>query len=642
MKRLILLSVLFIITGGLIARQNSRLDSDRKMKNKEITLEDGSLNSIILNYCGDTEYNVGVDSNTFVKTAIQFPEEVMKKYTGNKLTKIVASIGKSSVMSECRVYLSYTLDGDPFYTQDVIFTESQANEIVLNTPYQIEGKELFLGYQMQIGKSSKKMAPVVCDTRIANEFSNYFALGKTGKSFTWKRLIDIGVIFNLKISAIIEGNTLPRYDIALDYLTTDKNIVRKGEKVNITGSLKNLGMETIRSFDVVYQTGDNNPVTLPIQNVNVPNEKRIDFQLKDILINSENITPVKVTITSLNNGNEPIANGKNKAALNILCVGEKSVPRKVLLENFTTAQCSNCPARHLLLEEAVGNNENVIWATQHSGYYTDELTIPENLAYTWFYNQKSTYAPAVMFDRTDLRAYGAVSDDNVDSPIMQYLDQSALQKPLEAALKMPAYVTLNIEKTLDDATNDLTITIHGNAVYGVLPAIPRMNVYLTESGINTYQAGYGENYENNHVIREVVSNLWGDPVTFDADGNYSVTYNFTLDNRWKSENMDIVAYLSNFDSRNVLNCQVYNAQSARINTSSGIETSGICNEMHVFSANSQIWIDGEFKNASIYDTTGKLIEILGPRQPSSSKVERGIYLVSLNYEKTNVVKIAVN
>ena len=365
---------------------------------------------------------------------------------------------------------------------------------------------------------------------------------------------------------------------------------------------------------------------------------RYDFKIKDITVNPGSCSAIKVTVNNINSlGNET---PESSQSVSILSPGEESVARKVLLENFTTAECPNCPTGHTTLKSVIGDNPNVIWIAHHSGYYTDMYTTQETEDLLWFFNNGGgTYAPAMMLDRTDLSSQGAQPQGG-NSPVYG-ISKALAQKTLNYQLEAPAYATVAMEKNYNPETRQLTLTVKGKALYGNLGGIPRINVYLMESGLISKQSGGGNKYEHNNVMRGALTGTWGEPITFDANGNYTVTYELKLNDELKPEMMKAVAFLSNYDPMNVLNSPVFNAEAIGVYPEAGIDSSVADASARIYSDNSQITIDGEFTSATIYDTTGKIVENLGAKN-TSSKMASGIYIVKiLNNEQTSVQSIAL-
>ena len=52
------------------------------------------------------------------------------------------------------------------------------------------------------------------------------------------------------------------------------------------------------------------------------------------------------------------------------------VRRKVLVEEFTGQQCSNCPAGRTNIEEGMKDEDHYVMIAHHTGYGTDALTAP--------------------------------------------------------------------------------------------------------------------------------------------------------------------------------------------------------------------------------------------------------------------------
>lgn len=641
MKKSLLLPLLLFIVGGLNAQQMfQRVPVDQALKLD--SRKAASPTSMEVGYCDNLESSIGPGTNAQFKTAIQFSESTMKKYAGNDLTKVMVGIGNDTGMKDGKIFLSYGLEQEPFYSQDVTFTKTAWNTITLNTPYRIEGKEIFVGYSLTTGTNSNSSFPIGMDKGPSDSMGDLIALKDKSGKFVWSHLSDFGFSSNLCIKGVLEGDALPQNDISLYYIRSDKDYLNLNGEFNIEATFRNLAAQTITSFDIIYQVGSEAVVTLPVNNVAILNNTIYKFEINDLVAKTEGTIPVKVSITNLN-GVKDEDESNNSLLKNVLCT-TKSTHRKVLLEHFTTAKCPNCPAGHTILEKALGENENVIWVAHHAGYGVDNYTIPQSEKFMWFYNlDGSTYAPAIMFDRTNLADLGAISNSKpAPAPLFQ-VSQAIVAKTLEARLNAPAYVTVDIEENYDLATRKLDITVSGNAIAGNLPGNSvRVNVFLTEDGLIGAQSGGGSKYVHNHVMRDVLSDVWGDLVTFDKNGDYKATYSCDLATDWIPANMKIVAFLSNYDFRDVNYSEVYNAESFALKSGSNINSIYNDETVHVYSSNSLIKIEGEFTNADIFDVTGKIVSSIND-SGNSVRVANGIYVVKLNVNGHVVLrKVAVN
>ena len=72
----------------------------------------------------------------------------------------------------------------------------------------------------------------------------------------------------------------------------------------------------------------------------------------------------------------------------------------MLLEEFTTEKCPNCPRVANFVHKAMEEPDfagRLNTMENHAGYYTDQLTTTFHDAWRWFYDNE--FAPAVMYDR---------------------------------------------------------------------------------------------------------------------------------------------------------------------------------------------------------------------------------------------------
>lgn len=243
--------------------------------------------------------------------------------------------------------------------------------------------------------------------------------------------------------------------------------------------------------------------------------------------------------------------------------------RKVLMEHFTTAQCPNCPAAITNLTNCLNTRPNVIWISHHAGYYTDEYTIPLNSSMLIFYNSGSTYAPAIMLDRT----YIDFTDVDATGPV--FFPSSYTPSVIDEMLSRPAFVSVNIEGSIS-ADNIVNVTISGEFAINVPNDNLRLSLYIIEEGLSGYQSGGGSNYPHNHVVRAAISAPFGDDgvITSSNQGNtYSKTYTFSInENEWVPENCRLVAFVNNYDPSDVNNCEILNSEIKSISElSSGID-----------------------------------------------------------------------
>ncbi|MCQ2282167.1 MAG: Omp28-related outer membrane protein [Bacteroidales bacterium] len=242
---------------------------------------------------------------------------------------------------------------------------------------------------------------------------------------------------------------------------------------------------------------------------------------------------------------------------------KQTFTRKVLVEQFTTAQCGWCPQGAERITEVIGNSSNYIWIKHHAGFYTDDLTNDIHQAMLWFYGG-STYAPAVMLDRTHV-------DNSEPGPVFGISNVSDLRAKFTFAKNQTTYCKIYTpEISFNPESRTITGTVSGRFGDDVYTESTRLVVFLIEDSIfmeqHDYNHGsqansYAVDYWHMGTVRATLTNMWGDPITVDVENNRTFSYdvNFTLTQAFNPKNCKIVAFMYNYDPSNYNNCQVMNA-----------------------------------------------------------------------------------
>lgn len=364
---------------------------------------------------------------------------------------------------------------------------------------------------------------------------------------------------NLMIQVRISGESLPKNNIAMANIK-GADFQPADEPTSFQCVIQNKGANTLKSFEMSYFI-DN--VLQGSRTMNFQNGLEYGqfggFTLDDIVFTKSGSHTLRVVL-SKPNGVDDTDPSDNERSFGITVYrDEESVERHVLVETFTGLTCGNCPAAHEREEEAF-EGLDPIWVTHHAGYYDDELTVPISKEMTWFYNEGGgTYAPGIMFDRTVINNY---IETGKPGPVFVPAAPNELRTVYENLTKVPTSVGIALEATYDEASRQLVVTAKGDVMGDPGVKDPRINVWLTESGIKvrTAQSGstLGRDYVHNHTMRGSLTPTWGDKVSL-ADGSFSRTYTYNLDAKWVPANMEVVAFIANIDGSDATNCRVLNA-----------------------------------------------------------------------------------
>ena len=113
--------------------------------------------------------------------------------------------------------------------------------------------------------------------------------------------------------------------------------------------------------------------------------------------------------------------------------------RNILIENFTSQTCSNCPTGHSTLHRVLEESgmKNLVQVSHHAGYEADRFTMKEDGEYCWFYGAGTTFAPAVMFNRLTNTAVSS-------APIVNTV-QSEIERNLRSEFGTGTHIMLHLE-----------------------------------------------------------------------------------------------------------------------------------------------------------------------------------------------------
>ena len=223
--------------------------------------------------------------------------------------------------------------------------------------------------------------------------------------------------------------------------------------------------------------------------------------------------------------------------------------KNVVIEEFTGVRCPNCPQGHQIIQAIkAANGERVLSVSLHplsslTAVYPFSVDTFENgNAQTLFeYLVDIGLLPAAAIDRIPAATTSVLFDKN----------NWATKTTEELAKATP--VNLKLSKTFNTTTRELTIVSELHYTKNVSTQ-NKLTLLLTESNIVTAQLNGSVKdtfYTHNDIERAFVSDIQGDVVTqqpLDAGRVVVKVYKTTLAPKWKPENMNILAYVHEFQN----------------------------------------------------------------------------------------------
>lgn len=423
------------------------------------------------------------------------------------------------------------------------------NQIELSDFTDIPNRPLYIGYTITTTGASYPVAAA----GIPAEDGLWIDSGEG-----WENLSD-SIDGILAMSLVITAENLPRYNLTL--LEADiSEVMHSTIPSSIPIVVRNSGSMTVTGFSVTCSEKGDLSQTFDISAVIKPNE-RFRTILEVLPLNDESETPFEftVSISSINEGEDTNPSDNSISALTR--VSQFTFTKRMIVEEFTTMKCVNCPRAANLLHQALEKEEykdRVFGVCHHAGYFTDYLTQPCDEELLVLYGG-DTYAPAMCFDRL-MQASGTIV---TDVP----LTLAGLTDKFDECLGGVAEVDLNITAEWNSESGMLDVNVEGGSS---LPTPPenarRITVYVLENDINTpSQAGGDANYMQQHVIR-AYNSTWGDEISWDDSAQFKYSVSLPLPADIVPENMEVVGLISNYDSSNPFDCAIANSsRAARIN-----------------------------------------------------------------------------
>ena len=292
---------------------------------------------------------------------------------------------------------------------------------------------------------------------------------------------DINLTVSVNDDIALTNIDIPRFSLGFD--------------LDVSGSVLNMGLDNITSFDIYYQIGDDEPVMQNFSTMNLSLGDSYDFTCTDQL----DLNPGDYMIrmwTANANGKGPDEVPSNDTSLLDLHVASTFVGRRPLFEEFTSSTCNPCATFNLNTfndfceqhaDEITLVKYQMYWPTPGDPYYTEEGGV-----------------------RKDFYGVGYVPDlytDGMQTPTTS----PGINNALNNSLLTPAFMNLSASHVIE-GTN---ITVHMDImpyISGEVVVYIVVFEYVTTGNVMTN----GET-EFHHVMMKMLPDAYGTTVNL-TDG----------------------------------------------------------------------------------------------------------------------------
>jgi len=227
-------------------------------------------------------------------------------------------------------------------------------------------------------------------------------------------------------------------------------------------------------------------------------------------------------------------------------VSTTPTPRNVVLEEFTGIKCGYCPDGHAIAKSIYDANPGrVVIINIHAGSYANpsagqpDFRTPYGDAFASFAGV--TGYPSGMVNRVPPGGSGSLA--------MGRNQWTGSASTILGSGNSPVNVGLLSTWTETTRTLKIKVELYFTEALG---GNGKLNVAFLQSGVIGYQASGGENYEHNHIMREMVTGQWGEEITETAKGKKVVKeYTYVVPAEYNIENCDVVAFVTNADNKTI-------------------------------------------------------------------------------------------
>lgn len=495
----------------------------------------------------DTYFSdLSTKKQTWTSGAILIKKEKINSLAGNQIREIHAGLISKLNVDSLAVWVSESLDG-PVLSTDTIATPAKGwNTVALTKPVDITSdmQTLYVGYSYHQKSTSKAMS---CTKTPEPGYSCFIRSGND----EWK---DYSNDYAVSVEAMVYGEKLPKYDLTLSALDVQQNYVVDNGNLEFTMKVFNNATVTINGFDAVCTVdGSDDKYTVHCDSSIAYNEsKTITMTISPTAI--QTMVPatrtLTVTLTNLTEGEDEIPSDNTLSGT--FNVTLHSFVRNVLLEEFTTEKCTNCPRIASYVHDAMNEPEfqgRLNTMENHAGYYTDSFTATFHNDWTWFFD--NLYAPAVLYDRH--------AEDGESTAVTCPNSKLELFEGIRKRLRETAFVSLKVTADVDGENQKINVKVTGTRAKENFTKNPaRITVVLTETNLAAIsQAGAGGDYTHYNVGRRVNS-IWGDVLEWNGD-DYTYECSIPYTQNYVLDNLGVLAFIHDYDPDDKTKCDVANS-----------------------------------------------------------------------------------
>lgn len=365
-----------------------------------------------------------------------------------------------------------------------------------------------------------------------------------------KQLLSLAALLT-SVTAFAQTGASAEYDLGFTSATIAPAPATSATACRATLNVHNYGTADVTGFEVTLSADGVTPQAFHVALPLAAGADTTAVVLFDPGVSTTAETAWTCRLTDLDDGQDGNAD-------NNVVSPEYTFLHRVLLEEFTTENCSACPDAAAIihqLNELPQYKETLITLCHHIGYGTDWLTLSSDEELDFLYNENNMlYAPAMCIDRQPLFK-GTYSGYTTCVSSVKSLD--VMKTWINYVQRADATALMDLKVELNEDGTEVTVTAGGVCNDSYEEGKPRCQVYLVENNIAAHnQQGTSQPFVHQHVARASVG-TWGDTFRW-RKKRFTTTNTFKIDSSWNKDNMEVIAFLCNYDGSNPANCAIDN------------------------------------------------------------------------------------
>lgn len=427
---------------------------------------------------------------------------------------------------------------NPAVTKTAPAVEAGWQHILFDEPLELTTEDVVIGFSVSsIGLALEEASSTQDDIFVDNK---------------WQKLSALAGKYVFALQAVMTGGDYSdrtQVDMVADQLVVERPWAVKGETTSALVLVRNNGVKTVNGVKVSVALAGGTAIEQTISDSIMNGQSKL-LTINNIPVAGDGSQELKAVV-SVEKDNVTKNNTLSEVVRVYADAGMKR--NTILLEQFTSQQCPNCPrgAEYLKASiDAMSNKGKITWVAHHKGYYDDAFSIEESQAAATAMGVRS--APAGSLNRMMLNLEG--------TPALNWYLGLPSPDVLDGLVEEPANASLKLERSYNADTRELTVTVSGKSVM----ADNNVTVLVTQSGMMAGQGGATGKYEHNFAPRFYLTAGAGDKVEVDGEGNYTVTVKKTVpesvgDFECVLEDMEVVVFIHGATTAKADARFVYNA-----------------------------------------------------------------------------------